>query len=79
MPPRENIRFIAVVVALVLALGCSHYLDGAPSDLQAEEATAASLRDALAQAQAERPDLWTAQQRARADRAAVLAARQVQP
>lgn len=79
MPHRENVRFIAVVVALVLALGCSHYLDGAPSDLQAEEATAASLRDALAQAQAERPDLWTAQQRARADRAAVLAARQVQP
>lgn len=79
MPPRENVRFIAVVVALVLALGCSHYLDSAPSDLQAEEATAASLRDALAQAQAERPDLWTAQQRARADKAAVLASRQVQP
>ena len=79
MPPPENLKFGAWLLLLVLALGCSHYLDGAPSDLQAEEATAASLRDALAQAQAERPDLWTAQQRARADRAAVLAARQVQP
>lgn len=79
MPPRENLKFGACVLALVLALGCSHYLDDSPSDAQAEEATAASLRDALAQAQAERPDLWNAERRARADRAAVLAARQVQP
>lgn len=67
---------IAAVVAL--ALGSSHLLDG-PSDLEAEEATAASLRDALAQAQAERPDLWTPERRARADAAAGLVARGVQP
>ncbi len=79
MPPLENIKFIAVLAALVFALGCSHYLDDSPSDAQAEEATAASLRDALAQAQAERPDLWNVERRERADRAALLAAREVQP
>ena len=67
---------IATVVAF--ALGSSHLLDG-PSDLEAEEATAASLRDALAQAQQESPDLWTAERRARADVAAGLVARGVQP
>ena len=79
MPPRENIKFGALLLALVLALGCSHYLDGSPSDAEAEEASAANLRDALAQAQADRPDLWTAEQRALANKAALLAARQVQP
>jgi hypothetical protein len=79
MPPLENIKFAAAVLAVVLALGCGHYLDGAPSDMQAEEATAASLRDALAQAQAERPDLWTPERRARAAAAAGLVARGVQP
>lgn len=79
MPPRENIKFIAGLLALVLVLGCSHYLDSAPSDMQSEEDSAANFRDALAQAQAKRPDLWNAERRARADRAAVLAARQVQP
>lgn len=78
MPPLENIKFAAAVLAVVLALGASHLLDG-PSDFEAEEATAASLRDALAQAQQERPDLWTAERRARAAAAAELVARGVQP
>ncbi len=78
-PPAENLKFFAAVLAVVLALGASHYLDDAPSDAEAEDATAASLRDALAQAQAERPDLWTAERRARAAAAAELVARGVQP
>lgn len=78
MPPLENIKFAVALLAVVLALGCSHLLDG-PSDVEAEEATAANLRDALAQAQAERPDLWTPERRARADAAAGLVARGVQP
>lgn len=78
MPPLENLKFATAVLAVVLALGGSHLLDG-PSDFDAEEATAASLRDALAQAQQERPDLWTAERRARADAAAGLVARGVQP
>lgn len=78
MPPLENIKFAAAVLAVVLALGCGHYLDG-PPDFEAEEATAASLRDALAQAQAERTDLWTPERRARADAAAGLVAQGVQP
>lgn len=81
-PPLENIRFMALVWAatavLAFLLGGSHLLDG-PSDMEAEAATAASLRDALAQAQRERPDLWTAEQKARADVAARLAAQGVQP
>lgn len=57
----------AVVLALLVLAGCD--------DTRAEEATAASLRDALAQAQRERPDLWTPEQKARADVAAQIAAR----
>ena len=79
MPPLENIKFSAALLAVALALGTSHYLDGAPSDMQAEEDTAASLRDALAQEQREHPELWTAEARARAGVAAGLVARGVQP
>lgn len=78
MPPLENIKFAAAVLAVVLALGCGHYLDG-PSEMQSQEDGAANLRDALAQAQAERPDLWTPERRARAAAAAGLVARGVQP
>ena len=59
-------------------LGGSHLLDG-PSDMEAEDATAANLRDALAQAQRERPELWTPERSARADAAAGMVARGVQP
>ena len=45
---------IAIGASLILLTACS-----GPSDLEAERATAAALQDAIAQAQAERPDLWT--------------------
>ena len=63
---------------MALVLSSSHLLDG-PSDFEAAQATEASLNDALAQAQAERPELWTAEQKARAQVAAALVAREVQP
>ena len=57
-PSRDGSKFwltlLACVAAFVLMSGCS-----GPSDLEAERATAAALQDAIAQAQAERPDLWT--------------------
>ena len=48
------LTLLACVAAFVLMSGCS-----GPSDLEAERATAAALQDAIAQAQRERPDLWT--------------------
>ena len=51
--------FYAVLFALVL--GTSHYLGG-PDDIESAANTEASLNDALTQAQAERPDLWTPEQ-----------------
>jgi hypothetical protein len=50
-------------------------LDG-PSEIEAAQATEESLNDALAQAQAERPELWTAEQKQRARVAAQIVARQ---
>ena len=78
LPPFENLKFWAGAGVLALVLSSSHLLDG-PSDLEAAQATEASLNDALAQAQAERPELWTAEQKARARVAAALVAREVQP
>lgn len=78
MPPLENIKVAIGVLAVVLLMGASHYLD-TPSDAEAEEATAASLRDALAQAQQERPELWTPERKVRADAAVGLVARGEQP
>lgn len=72
------LAIFAGAVALALVLGSSHLLD-APSDADAEAASAASLRDALATAQAQRPELWTPERKARADKAAGLVARGVQP
>ena len=60
---------IAIGAAFVLLSGCS-----GPSDLEAERATAAALQDAIAQAQAERPDLWTPETIERAKTAALIAA-----
>ena len=63
------LTLLACVAAFVLMSGCS-----CPSDLQAERATAAALQDAIAQAQAERPDLWTPETIERAKTAALIAA-----
>ena len=77
-PPLENIKFWAGAGLVALVLSSSHLLDG-PSDFEAAQATEASLNDALAQAQAERPELWSDEQKARARVAAALVAREVQP
>lgn len=66
------------VLALVLG-GCGLMLDG-PTDWQAEEDTAAAVREAalheaLARQQAAHPERWTAEQRARGGVAAGLVAR----
>ena len=63
------LTLLACVAAFVLMSGCS-----GPSDLEAERATAAALQDAIAQAQAERPDLWTPETIERAKSAALIAA-----
>ena len=72
-PSRDGWKFwltlLACVAAFVLMSGCS-----GPSDLEAERATAAALQDAIAQAQRERPDLWTPETIERAKTAALIAA-----
>ena len=78
IPPLENLKFWAGAGAVAFILSASFHLDG-PSEIEAAQATEASLNDALAQAQAERPELWTAEQKARARVAAALVAREVQP
>ncbi len=60
---------VGIVAALILMTACS-----GPSDLEAERATAAALQDAIAQAQAERPDLWAPETIERAKTAALIAA-----
>ena len=60
---------IAIGAALVLLSGCS-----GPSDVDAAIDTAAALQDAIAQAQRERPDLWTPETIERAKTAALIAA-----
>ena len=78
IPPLKNIKFWAGAGLVAFILSASFHLDG-PSDLEAAQATEASLNDALEQAQAERPELWTAEQKQRARVAAALVAREVQP
>ena len=72
-PSRDGWKFwltlVACVLAFVLLSACS-----GPSDLEAERDTAAALQDAIAQAQAERPDLWTPETIERAKTAALIAA-----
>lgn len=72
-PSRDGWKFwltlLACVLAFVLLSACS-----GPSDLEAERDTAAALQDAIAQAQAERPDLWTPETIERAKTAALIAA-----
>ena len=82
IPPLENLKFWAGAGLLALVLSSSYHLDG-PSEIEAAQATEASrqdaLNDALAAAQAERPELWSDEQKARARVAAALVAREVQP
>ena len=62
IPPLENLKFWTGAGLVALVLSSSHLLDG-PSEIEAAQATEASrqdaLNDALAAAQAERPELWT--------------------
>lgn len=70
------------VLLFCFVMAAAPRLDG-PDDVQAAADTEASLQDALHQAQAERPDLWNPEQRARAEHAPRIAARhqaaEVQP
>ena len=75
IPPIENLKFWAGAGAVAFILSASFHLDG-PSDFEAAQATEASLNDALAQAQAERPELWSDEHKARARVAAQIVARQ---
>ena len=81
-PTLENLKFWAGAGLVALVLSSSHLLDG-PSEIEAAQATEANrqdaLNDALAAAQAERPELWRDEQKARARVAAALVAREVQP
>ena len=74
IPPLENLKFWAGAGAVAFILSASFHLDG-PSDFEAAQATEASLNDALEHAQAERPELWTAEQKARARTAAQIVAK----
>ena len=82
IPPLENLKFMAGAGLVALILSSSHLLDG-PGEIEAAQATEANrqdaLNDALAAAQAERPELWSDEQKARARVAAALGAREVQP
>ena len=68
-PSRDGWKFWMTLLAFVLLSACS-----GPSDIEAERATAAALQDAIAQAQRERPDLWTPETIERAKTAALIAA-----
>ena len=60
-PARRNLDGWAFWLTLAACLAVFALFSGCtgPSDTQAERATAEALQDAIAQAQAERPDLWT--------------------
>ena len=81
-PPLENLKFWAGAGLVALVLSSSHLLDG-PSEIESAKATEAhrqdALNDALAAAQAERPELWTAEQKAQADVAVGIVAKGGQP
>ena len=78
-PPLENIKFWAGAGLVALVLSSSHLLDG-PSEIESAQATEAhrqdALNDALAAAQAERPELWSDEHKARARVAEQIVARQ---
>ena len=60
---------VGIVATLMLLTACS-----GQSELEATRATAAAKQDAIAQAQRERPDLWTPETIERAKTAALIAA-----
>lgn len=63
------LTLLACVLVFVLFSGCT-----GPSDTEADADSALNLQDAVAQAQAERPDLWTPETIERAKTAALIAA-----
>ena len=72
-PSRDGWKFwltlLACVLVFVLTAGCSE-----PTEIEATRDNAAALQDAIAQAQRERPDLWTPEAIERAKMAALIAA-----
>ena len=72
-PSRDGWKFwltlLACVLVFALTAGCSE-----PTEIESARASAAALQDAIAQAQAERPDLWTPETIERAKTAALIAA-----
>ena len=78
-PQLENLKFWAGAGLVALVLSSSYHLDG-PSEIESAQATEANrqdaLNDALAAAQAERPELWSDEHKARARVAAQIVARQ---
>ena len=69
---RSGWLVLPAVLAVLVFSGCT-------SDVDTYAAMQADLADAVAQAQAERPELWTPERSARADAAAGMVARGVQP
>jgi hypothetical protein len=63
------LTLLACVLVFVLMSGCT-----GPSDTEADADSALNLQDAIAQAQAERTDLWTPETIERAKTAALIAA-----
>ena len=72
-PSRDGWKFwltlLACVLAFVLLSACT-----GPTDAEALRDAALDLQDAIAQAQAEQPDLWTTETIERAKTAALIAA-----
>ena len=72
-PSRDGWKFwltlLACVLVFVLLSACT-----GPSEAEALNDNALNLQDAIAQAQAERPDLWTPETIERAQTAALIAA-----
>lgn len=69
-----NWQTAAAIAALLGCFFLAQWLDG-PSEMQSQEDGAAAFRDALAQAQKDRPELWTAERKARADVAVGIVAK----
>ena len=72
-PSRDGWKFWLTLVACVLAFVLLSACTG-PSEAEALNDNALNLQDAIAQAQAERPDLWTPETIERAKTAALIAA-----
>lgn len=68
------IQWLAVCAFALAAMALPVWMDGGPNEAEAAADVAASLHDALAQAQAESPDLWDEASRQRARLAAELIA-----